>query len=102
MKHLFFKLQKVLHVSGSTEVFPPDDADMIVDKLRATMFLLCCFLISSFPSFSTATGTTLEANRLKIVDVLCSSSTHLCVHRSVLDNPAQMAQVEKIILLLKR
>ncbi len=72
---------EVLHVSGSTEVFPPDDADMIVDN--------------------TATGTTLDANRLRIVDVLCSSSTHLCVHRSVLDNPAQKRVVDNMILLLK-
>ena len=72
---------EVLHVSGSTEVFPPDDADMIVDN--------------------TATGTTLDANRLTIVDTLCASSTHLCVHRSVLDRPAQKRAVDNMILLLR-
>ena len=93
---------EVLHVSGSTEVFPPDDADMIVDKYCFVVFFFFLFSFLLCFSCSTATGTTLEANRLKIVDVLCSSSTHLCVHRSVLDNPLQMAMVEKIILLLKR
>jgi ATP phosphoribosyltransferase len=72
---------EVLHVSGSTEVFPPDDADMIVDN--------------------TATGTTLDANRLTIIDTLTSSSTHLCVHRSVLDNPVQKRAVDNMILLLR-
>jgi ATP phosphoribosyltransferase len=42
---------------GATEVFPPEDADLIVDN--------------------TATGSTLEANDLQIVDVLMKSSTRL-------------------------
>jgi ATP phosphoribosyltransferase len=57
------------------------DADMIIDN--------------------TATGTTLAANRLRIVDELLQSSTHLCVNRAVLTNPAQMEIVNSVILLLK-
>ena len=42
-------------VGGATEVFPPDDADCIVDN--------------------TASGSTLRANNLQIVDELMQSST---------------------------
>jgi ATP phosphoribosyltransferase len=48
---------------GSTEVFPPDDAEIIVDN--------------------TATGTTLRANQLAIVDEITKSSTFLCINRTV-------------------
>jgi ATP phosphoribosyltransferase len=44
-----------LRVSGATEVFPPEDADMIIDN--------------------TATGTTLKENGLKIIDEIMTSST---------------------------
>ncbi len=44
-----------LRVSGATEVFPPEDADMIIDN--------------------TATGTTLKENGLRIVDDIMTSST---------------------------
>src|SRR5213592_2098135 len=40
---------------GATEVFPPEDADVIIDN--------------------TATGSTLEANGLRVVEVLMQSST---------------------------
>ena len=45
----------VVRTYGATEVFPPDDADMIVDN--------------------TATGRTLKENGLRIVDTLMTSST---------------------------
>src|SRR5882762_6794514 len=54
---------------GATEVFPPEDADVIVDN--------------------TATGATLEANGLAIVGVLMRSSTRLYAHRAALDEPAR-------------
>ena len=54
---------------GATEVFPPEDADLIVDN--------------------TATGSTLEANNLVIVDELMTSSTRLYA------NPAALAQPER-------
>ena len=72
---------EILSVSGSTEVFPPDDADGIIDN--------------------TSTGTTLKANRLNIVGEIFQSSTHLCVHRSVLDDPILKLQVDNVIMLLK-
>lgn len=46
-----------LRTYGATEVFPPDDADMIIDNVSS--------------------GRTLKANSLKIVDTLMNSSTRL-------------------------
>ncbi len=49
-----------VHSYGATEVFPPEDADCIVDNM--------------------ATGETLKANGLIIVDELMRSSTRLYAH----------------------
>jgi len=66
---------------GATEVFPPDDADCIVDN--------------------TATGATLAANGLAIVDTLMRSSTRLYAHPAALDVPEKRANVERIVMLLR-
>jgi len=65
---------------GATEVFPPEDADVIVDN--------------------TATGSTLEANGLAIVDVLMRSSTRLYAHRAALDEPVRRRFIEDLVLLI--
>ncbi len=65
---------------GATEVFPPEDADVIVDN--------------------TATGATLEANGLVIVDVLMRSSTRLYAHRAALEDPARRRYVDDLVLLI--
>ncbi len=65
---------------GATEVFPPDDADLIVDN--------------------TATGATLAANGLSIFDTLMTSSTRLFVNRRILDQPARRAAVEDLAMLV--
>jgi ATP phosphoribosyltransferase len=65
---------------GATEVFPPEDADVIVDN--------------------TATGATLEANGLAIVDVLMRSSTRLYAHRAALDDPVRRRFIENLVLLI--
>ncbi len=65
---------------GATEVFPPEDADLIVDN--------------------TATGATLEANGLAIVATLMSSSTRLYAHPAALDDPAKRDWVERLVLLV--
>jgi ATP phosphoribosyltransferase len=65
---------------GATEVFPPEDADLIVDN--------------------TATGATLEANGLAIVATLMTSSTRLYAHPAALDDPAKRAWVERLVLLV--
>ena len=65
---------------GATEVFPPEDADVIIDN--------------------TATGATLEANGLAIVDVLMRSSTRLYAHRAALDDPVRRRMIEDLVLLI--
>jgi len=65
---------------GATEVFPPEDADVIIDN--------------------TATGATLEANGLAVVDVLMRSSTRLYAHRAALDDPVRRRFIEDLVLLI--
>ncbi len=65
---------------GATEVFPPEDADVIVDN--------------------TATGATLEANGLTIVDEVMPSSTRLYANPRALDDPARRRRIDDLVLLL--
>ncbi|HET9387820.1 MAG TPA: ATP phosphoribosyltransferase [Gemmatimonadales bacterium] len=71
---------EVVRSYGATEVFPPEDADVIVDN--------------------TATGATLEANGLVIVDVLMRSSTRLYANRAALDDPVRRRSIEDLVLLI--
>jgi len=66
---------------GATEVFPPEDADLIVDN--------------------SATGSTIQANRLKIVARLMKSSTQFIAHRKALANPATARMIEDMALLFQ-
>jgi ATP phosphoribosyltransferase len=66
---------------GATEVFPPEDADCIVDI--------------------TQTGSTLKANDLAIVGDLMQSSTRLYAHPAVLDHAAKRAAIDRLVLLLR-
>ncbi len=66
---------------GATEVFPPEDADLIVDN--------------------TATGATLRGNGLVVVDTLMHSSTRLYANPAALDDPAGRARIDDLVLLLK-
>ncbi len=66
---------------GATEVFPPEDADLIVDN--------------------TATGSTLKANNLRIVDTVMESSTRLYANPRALDDPKKRERIETLKLLLQ-
>ena len=66
---------------GATEVFPPDDADCVVDN--------------------TATGSTLRANGLSIVDEIGRSTTRLYANPRALEDPARRERAEAIVLLLQ-
>ena len=66
---------------GATEVFPPDDADVIVDN--------------------TATGATLRTNGLQIVDTLMRSSTRLYASRAALAENTKRKRIEDFCLLLE-
>lgn len=65
---------------GATEVFPPEDADVIVDV--------------------TQTGATLEANGLAIVDEIMTSSTRLFASRPAMDDPSKRARIADLATLL--
>jgi ATP phosphoribosyltransferase len=66
---------------GATEVFPPEDADAILDN--------------------TATGSTLRANGLQIVEEVLCSSTRLFAHRGALTDPERRRQIEDFVLLVR-
>lgn len=71
----------VVRSFGATEVYPPEDADLIVDN--------------------TATGSTLKANGLAIVSDLMTSSTRLYANPRTLEDPARRGRIEDLVMLLK-
>jgi ATP phosphoribosyltransferase len=66
---------------GATEVFPPEDADCIVDN--------------------TATGATLTANDLAIVDELMRSSTRLYANPKILQDDKRREPIDRLVLLVR-
>ncbi len=66
---------------GATEVFPPEDADCIIDN--------------------TATGSTLRANNLDIVDEIMTSSTRLYANPRALEIPEKREVIENFVLLVR-
>lgn len=66
---------------GATEVFPPEDADCIVDN--------------------TSTGATLQANGLQIIDELMRSSTKLYANPRALEDKEKREGIERFVLLLQ-
>jgi ATP phosphoribosyltransferase len=66
---------------GATEVKPPVLADAIVE--------------------ATETGSTLRANRLRIIDTVIESSTQLVANRTALSDPQKATKLANIALLLK-
>jgi ATP phosphoribosyltransferase len=81
----YFKTQNVaVNVEfswGATEVKPPVLADAIVE--------------------ATETGSTLRANRLRIVDTIMESNTQLIANKTALGDPWKKTKLENIALLLK-
>lgn len=72
---------RVVRAYGATEVFPPEDADCVVDN--------------------TATGETLRANGLHIFADLMHSSTRLYAAHRALDDPAKRRGIEHFTLLVR-
>ena len=66
---------------GATEVKPPMLADAIVEV--------------------TETGSSLRANRLRIIDTLMESNTQLIANKTALDDAWKRTKIENIALLLK-
>ncbi len=71
----------IVHAYGATEVFPPEDADCVVDN--------------------TATGETLRANGLHIFATLMESSTRLYASPQALEQPAKRRRIEHFTLLCR-
>lgn len=66
---------------GATEVFPPEDAEVIVDN--------------------TATGATLKSNQLEIIEVIARSSTRLYANPQSYEIPWKRAAIDHLTLMLK-
>ena len=71
----------LLKTFGATEVFPPDDADMIIDN--------------------TSTGATLRENRLKIIDTVTESSTRFIANKEAMQVPWKVELIEHLELLFQ-
>ncbi len=66
---------------GATEVFPPEDADLIVDLV--------------------ATGSTLRANQLVEVGEVMASSTRLYASRRAVADASKRARIDDLVMLLR-
>ncbi len=71
----------LLRSYGATEVLPPEDADCIVDN--------------------TASGSTLAANNLKIIDELMTSSTRLYASHQAMECPQRREMIERLVLVVR-
>ncbi len=70
-----------LRAFGATEALPPEDADIIVDN--------------------TATGDTLKANRLDIVDEVLTSTTRFICSRAAFEDPVKREKLLEMTMLMK-
>ena len=66
---------------GATEVFPPEDADLVVDN--------------------TASGATLRDNNLAILHTLMTSTTRVIASKAALDDPIRRNIIEELLLLMR-
>jgi ATP phosphoribosyltransferase len=72
---------QLLRTYGATEVFPPDNADMIIDN--------------------TSSGQTLKDNGLKIIATVMESSTRFVASKEALKNKEKRERIEEIAMLFK-
>jgi len=66
---------------GATEVFPPEDADMIIDN--------------------TATGRTLKEHKLNVIHTLMESTTRMIVNEKALLDPWKKEKIEEMRMLFQ-
>jgi ATP phosphoribosyltransferase len=72
---------RILRTYGATEVFPPDDADLVIDN--------------------TASGQTLRDNGLKIIDAILESSTRFVAGRAAMADKDKRVRIEELAMLFK-
>ncbi len=71
---------RILRSFGATEALPPEDADVIIDNV--------------------ATGSTLKANNLAVIDEVSRSSTRLYASRAAISDPDLAQRIESLTTLL--
>lgn len=71
----------IVRTYGATEVFPPDDADMIIDN--------------------TATGRTLQENGLRIIDTIMESSTRMFASKEAMADPEKKQKIMELKMLFE-
>ena len=71
----------IVRTYGATEVFPPDDADMIIDN--------------------TSTGRTLIENGLRIVDTITKSSTCMFASKAAMKDPFKKKKILELKMLFE-
>ena len=76
-----YHYRKIIRTYGATEVFPPDDADMIIDN--------------------TSTGQTLKDNGLRIVASIMESSTWFVASREAMEDPEKRGRLEELKTLFE-
>jgi ATP phosphoribosyltransferase len=70
----------LIRTYGATEVYPPEDADLILDLV--------------------STGTTLSDNHLKVVEKILESSTRFLAARAALEDPWKRERIESLRTLM--
>lgn len=65
---------------GATEVFPPDDADLIVDNM--------------------AGGKTLAEHKLKVIHRIMGSTTRMIANKKSLEDPDKKAKIDELVMLI--
>jgi ATP phosphoribosyltransferase len=72
---------RIVRTYGATEVFPPDDADMIIDN--------------------TATGQTMRENGLTIIGTILHSSTKFFASKAALQDKEKRKYIEELAMLFR-
>ena len=72
---------RLLRTYGATEVFPPDDADIIIDN--------------------TSSGQTLKENGLKIIATIMESSTRFVASKEAMANTEKRSRIMELAMLFK-
>ncbi len=71
----------LLRTFGATEVFPPDDADMIIDNV--------------------STGRTLQEHNLQVIDTILESSTRFIANKEAMKDPWKREKVDEMQMIFK-
>jgi ATP phosphoribosyltransferase len=76
-----YRWRRIIRTYGATEVFPPDDADLIIDN--------------------TASGQTLRDNGLRIVAEIMESSTWFVASPEAMENREKRERIEELKMLFE-